>query len=228
MEQEELPLSLKDQFLISPLGQWAVLHQKLLLNVGTAVAAIAIFALVQTVRTPNVEGIRHVQETYAAWKAKPEDQELYCAFEQALKKAPNQQIASPSEIAQLLLNAGRVDEAQAMAKKSLMELRAISPHHAEFAEISLLIGRKSYQEALERSVSLKEKMQNQSSLTSHNLQRIAFLQQQLGNPAGELAAWKDLEEFATNNKTLQEKSLKGLGDQTIGFQSYVEERKKRL
>ncbi len=231
MEREELHLSWKDQFFISPLGQWIDQHRNLLMNVGTAVFVVVIWTLVQTTRSHNVDAIRQVNVAYSAWRAKTEDEQLYRNLEKSLDKMPSMRLAMRGEIAQLLLSSNRCDQAEKIAQGPMQELRSIAPLHAEFAEVSFLIGRKHYQEALERSVSLKEKMRDVSSvLACRNLLRIAMLQQQLGNSAGEMAAWKDWDEFMAlkNNKTLAEQALKGLGDQTVSFQSYVNERKTKL
>ncbi len=95
----------------------------------------------------------------------------------------------------------------------------IAPAYAEFADISFLISRKNYQEAMERSVSLKEAIEERSSvLYGKNLVRIAFLQQQLENKAGETSAWNELEEAM----------LQGLVPRESDFQAYLEERRKVL
>lgn len=71
-----------------------------------------------------------------------------------------------------------------------------SPEHASFSSISLLVEKGAYQEALQRSIRLKEQMgKEESYLYFHNLLRIAVLQKHLQNGPGELAAWKDCEEF---------------------------------
>jgi hypothetical protein len=231
MEKEELELSLMDQFIISPLGQWMSEHKNLLYNVATAVIVILAWGVIRISRAPDTESVRHVQEAYAAWKASPQDRSLYQALDKALEKTPSMRQAFRSEIAEIMLINGDADQAEEISKKSLQELRSVAPLFAEYAEISLHIGRKQYQDALEKSVTLKEKMTDQkSSLYFQNLLRIALLQEKVGNKAGEMAAWRDLEVFskAENNKTLQERTLKGLGDQTITFQSFIEERKKQL
>ncbi|MBF8262988.1 MAG: hypothetical protein HW387_653 [Parachlamydiales bacterium] len=228
MQRDEISLSLKDQFLLSSMGQWMSLHRSLLMNVGTVVLVALAWGVVKIARAPHLDAARHAQEAYAAWKAKPEDESLYQALDQAWTS--DLKNAMRADVAQTLMMAGRVDEAEKMAQESLIRLHSISPVHAEFAEISLIIAKKHYQEAVERSVSLKEKLPEHSVLYCQNLCRIAFLQQMLKNPAGEFVAWRELEQFANdeNNKTLAEHALKGLADQTVSFTSYIEERKKQL
>jgi hypothetical protein len=226
MERNEQRLSLMDQFFISPLGQWVSDHKNLLLNAGMVVVLVVGWVVFQAVRAPNFVAVQHLNESYAAWKAKPEDEALYRTFDNELTKIPAMRQALRSEVAQRLLSVNRVDEAEKKAQESLRELRLISPDHAEFAEISLLIGRKQYQIALERSVSLKERMKEKKIFYCQNLQRIAFLQQVLNNEAGEWSAWRDLEEFSQNNPSIAVRARKGLENQFVSFQSYIEERNK--
>ena len=225
---EEAHLSWKDQFLISPFGQWVDQHRNLLWNIGTVLLVLVIWGSIHLVRIRKGDSVRNVNAAIVAWKANMGDELLYHNVEKILDRSPRARLSIRSEMAQRLLSTGRCDEAEKWAKAPIQELRSIAPDHAEFAEISLLIGHKRYQEALERSVSLKEKLQGQQTvLVGRNLLRIAILHEQLGNKPGEIAAWKTWEEWieAENNKTLQVSTLKGLGDQTIGFQSFVNERK---
>lgn len=229
MDGNELQLSVKDRFLISPTGQWVVQHRNLLINIGTVVLVLLVWGLIKAARTPNVDALRRAQAAYAAWKAKPDDEDLYRLFEKSLAKAPSMRQALNGEIAQSLLVAGRMDAAEVMAKESIKELRPIAPHYAEFSEISLLIARKHYQEALEKSVSLKEKLSDKTPLYCQNLIRIAFLHQQIENPAGELAAWRDLEQSGLlDHQSALGFSIKGSEAFPVRLASYVEERKNLL
>ena len=226
--QRGLFLSWKDQFFISPLGQWMDEHRNILWNAGTVVLAVVIWSVIQISRSHDIDSARHVNDAYTAWKTKPDDEQLYRTLQKALDKTPSMRAALQSEIAQQLLCAGDCDEAEKWAKTPIKELQSIAPLYAEFSQISFLIKREHYQEALERSVSLKEKIASHGSvLASRNLLRIALIQQPIGNRAGEMAAWNDWEKWieTENNKTLRERSLKGLWDQTISFQSYINERK---
>lgn len=228
MEAEELHLSVKDRILISPAGQWAAQHRNLLINIGTVVLVLLVWGLIKAARTPNVDAFRRAQEAYAAWKAKPDDEDLYQLLEKSLAKAPAAKRVLGGEIAQSLLIAGRIDAAEEMAKESIWELRTIAPHYAEFSEISLLIKRKHYQEALEKSVSLKERLLDKTELYCQNLIRIAFLHQQLGNEAGELSAWRDLEQSGRTDLAALGFSIKAFKALPVHFTSYVEERKNLL
>jgi hypothetical protein len=221
MDQEEINLSWRDQFFISPAGQWVDQHRNFLLNIGLFVLIVMVWGIVKIAHTPNMDAIRHSEEAYTAWKANPADEQLFQTFIKALKKSPELRQKMSGDIAQALLVEGRIDEAEELAKSPLSELRSIAPEYAEFSEISFLIARKHYQEALEKSVSLKEKLSEQSRLWSQNLVRIAILQQQLGNSAGELAAWREFDR-------IDSPAGLALKEPSVHFQAYVAERKKTL
>jgi hypothetical protein len=228
MESEEIQLSYKDRFLISPTGQWVVQHRNLLINIGTVILVLLVWGLIKTTRTPNMDGLKRANDDFIAWKAKIDDEELYQAFEKSLAKAPEIKRVLGGEIAQSLLIANRIDDAEEMAKELMNELRSIAPHYAQFSEISLLIARKRYQEALEKSVSLKEILSERTQLYAQNLIRIACLHQQLGNAAGELAAWRDLEQSGIAESASLGFSVKASEVPAVRLQSYVDERKTKL
>jgi hypothetical protein len=82
---------------------------------------------------------------------------------------------------------------------------------------------------LEQSVALKESLEDKESvLYGVNLLRIAFLQQAIGNSAGELSGWQDWQEFSSvsERKLLVVKILQGFGSRASVFHSYLEERAK--
>lgn len=171
MNQEEPLLSLKDQFLLSSLGQWIVLHKKILINVGIVALSVLIFVAVKIAQRPSVRPLRPMNEE---------------------------------------------------------ELRRVAPLHAESAAVSAIVEKKAYQEALEKSVSLKERLPEKTILYGQNLLRIASLQKELNNSAGEFAAWVDFERFVDQNASLSDELLKSLGDQKANFFSYIEYRKSQL
>jgi len=224
MEGEELQLSLKDRLFVSPAGQWIYLHRNLLINVGIFVFLLIGWAVLRTVRAPNFDAICRAQTAYAAWKAKPDDDELYRQFEKALAAVPEMKHALGGEMAQSLLIAGKSEAAQKFCREPLKELRAIAPDYAEFSETSLLIAQKRWQEALEKSVSLKERLSATTHLYLQNAIRIASLQRQLNNPAGELAAWRDLEQAKSEDLALLGFSIKDPNVLPVHFASYLKER----
>jgi hypothetical protein len=128
------------------------------------------------------------------------------------------------ETAQTLLAAGKIEAAQACIGKSFQELSIVAPDYAAFSEITFLIAQQRYQEALERSVSLKERLSPETCLYSQNLIRIANLHRMLNNTAGELAAWHDFEQTNIIETARLGFSIPNLTAAPVLFASYIQER----
>jgi len=218
-------LTLLDQILLSPAGQWVSRNRKLF--VGSAlllVLAVGWWGVKSYRELDNEE--KPLEELFSAWKKDPSDKALFHSLQKRAQSIEGPHPIHP-QMAQVLLATGQCSEAEKIAKGSLEQLRKIAPEYAAFAEISFSISRHHYQEALERSVSLKEALKDKSSvLYGKNLIRIAFLQQQLDNRSGETAAWDELQEMICKNQEVS--ILQGLGTQNVDFQAYLAERKKVL
>jgi hypothetical protein len=100
--------------------------------------------------------------------------------------------------------------AASFSKATEQRIGDISPYYKQFSNCSLLIGEKKFDEALARSQSLKQSLDQdelfwkpKSEVVRHgvvlygyNLLRIASLQQMTGNVVGELAAWNEFKKAA--------------------------------
>ena len=208
---------MKEQLLL-----WVSYYWKRLI-VGAIAFCAALLLLFSQVIPSEESNIKKVEELFTAWKLHPEDAGRYRQLRLALKRS-----SLRADVAQLLLALDQAaGSASELALPMLKEFSAVSSLHAEYSNISLLIGDKHYQEALEKTVSLKEKLTPDSLLFACSLVRVAFLQQQLENRAGELAAWKDLEHFCKDNPSLADQALKGLGGRSSAH-SYIENRRREL
>ncbi|CCB92167.1 putative uncharacterized protein [Waddlia chondrophila 2032/99] len=116
-------------------------------------------------------------------------------------------------IAQLLIAKGLSEEASVYTER--VEKRTAStqnPVFKEFSNISLLIAQGNHQEALQRSLSLKEtllKKEEPPLLLPYTLIRIAMLYQGMGEKNLEALAWDEWQQYA------QEKSLQKPDTQTL-------------
>jgi hypothetical protein len=116
-------------------------------------------------------------EVYAEWRKKPDPQQTQ-KWKEVLRKTPSLRRAFRAELAQLLLVEGEHAAAARIAHGAIEELHAISPDHAEYARITLLIQQGLKEQALHRSLALQTRMQNKDSvLYRRNLLRIRSLQE---------------------------------------------------
>lgn len=212
-----------EEILMTPIGKWVLRNKNTL---SLAALALTLWFGWQGVHVLRSEAREEdsIEEKFSAWEKHPADEALYQSLKSSAKKLSGPHPIQ-ARIAQTLLSMGRAEEAELWARPSIEKLRKIDPAYAEFADISLAIVHKKPQEALERSVSLKEALEDKKSLLyGKNLVRIAFLQQLLGNRAGETAAWAELEELLEAQG--KGKILQGLAHRESDFQDYLDVRKK--
>ncbi len=191
---------------------------------------------------PSAKVYADAQAAFADWEASPEDDALYLKMKEAIRKVPAIEKKYEAVIVQKLLDSSKTEEALALANRSLTRSKSETPFHAAFGENSLLIERGAYQEALEKTVKLKEQMESSfdisllagerlvggSLLYAHNLMRIACLQQQLNNHPGEKAAWEELESFIQGGTPLGDLVRANFSEKRIDLANYIADRKKQL
>lgn len=137
-----------------------------------------------------------VKTLMAKWQESPADVQSFQKLLKCLDKGAKFLSHYEPYIAQTLIGQLSFAGAEKYVEKPIHYLRKESPEHAYFSEITLLIEKGLYQEALEKSIRLKEQMgKEESHLYFQNLLRIAVLQKQLKNGPGEMAAWNDCEDF---------------------------------
>lgn len=210
---------------------------------GALMASIAgvVLLIVYFQTAPGPEAYALAEEAVLKWK-KTEDDASYLDMRNALKKVPLLERKYSSLIAQKLFDRNRLSDALALAQQSLKSIAEDTPYHAAYGETSLLIEQGSYQQALEKAVTLKEQMKHQcdlerkegelpaagSLLFAHNLLRIACLQKELKNRPGEKAAWEDLESFLMGKDFLSRVVFDNFRDKGLDLAHYITERKKQL
>lgn len=132
-----------------------------------------------------------------------------------MAKYPELHAAYDAGLAQTLLNRSQVEEAQPYALASLKRVKTNHlTYYNEYAENTLLISQQHLKEALEKTLALQQKMQNDLELNesarsfgdelfAFNLLRIAMLQQELGNNVAERQAWQEWKNYAGLNGNAQ-------------------------
>lgn len=190
---------------------------------------------------PNSESYLVAENAVAKWESSG-DETSFLEMRRALQKVPELEEKYEATIAQKLFLTNRVPEALVLAHPSLKRLESEAPYHAHFGETTLLIEQGAYQDALERSLRLQEKMAREldwslfnedvfmggSILYVHNLLRIACLHKELGNKPGEKAAWEALEMFLQGKESLAHLVWNSFQEKGLDFSDYIAERKKQL
>jgi hypothetical protein len=218
-----------------------VLQNKRLLGAGMACFAGVLVLVVYFQTSPGTEAYAAAEASVAKWQEKADDAS-YIEMRNALRQVPTLEKKYGSVIAQKLFQRNRLADALSLAHKSIHQIEEDAPFHAAYGSTTLLIEQGAFQDALERSVSLKEKMQHQcdldqqigrqpvggSLLYAHNLLRIASLQKELKNKPGEKAAWDELEQFLRTKESLSHLVFANFRDKGLDLSHYIAERRKQL
>jgi len=217
------------------------LKKKEWLTSGAAFVAGVVVLVIYFQSGPKAPAYAQAEKAFTKWETSPQDETLFLEMKKALKKTPSLNEKYEAPIAQALLNGEKIKEALVLARTPLESLREEAPFHALYAETSLLIEQGIYQEALEKAVSLKERMNQDcnldrlaaelvggSLLYAHNLLRIAFLQKELKNKPGEKAAWEEVEAFLGREGPVAEMIFGTFQEKGATLSAYIAERKKQL
>ena len=123
---------------------------------------------------------------------------------ESIEKYPELQAQYDPYIAQFFLAMAEPNQGAPFIERTLR--RTEQPYYSDYSRTSLKISHKNYQQALEDSLKLKEKLENDLSydvtskqhyclLFAFNLLRIAILHQQLDHRKQELETWKLIEHY---------------------------------
>lgn len=150
------------------------------------------------------------EEALAKWEEHPDKEEgSFLTLIRFLESHPRLAQSYQAIIGQTLLLTRQTDKALPYCQHALE--RVPPSHYRHFAQTSLAIAQKKWQQALEEACSLKEALLQDTSfwqdaqggnrfgsaLFAFNLLRIALLEQQLGNREGERVAWAELKKFSS-------------------------------
>ncbi len=212
-------------------------EQKKQIAVGSSAVIAGIAILIAYFQSgPNAVSYAKAQTAFSEWEASPLDDQLYKNMKEAIRTVPALEKRFEASIAQTLLSTEKVNEALAMANRSLNRVKEEAPFHVAYAQTTLLIEQGNFQKALENTVALKEQMgpsylseeKGGALLYFHNLLRIACLQQELKNRPGEKAAWEELEHLLQTHKPLSDVILSNFSENKVGLLQYINDRKKSL
>jgi len=144
-------------------------------------------------------------------------------------------------IAQILINEGRIKEAEPFAHSALKRTQKDDlRHYADFAQTTLLIGEKKFDEALANTEALTQTMTESSqghtlakqsfgeTLFAFNLLRLAMLDQKTGATEKELKTWEIWESFRKNYPATYERVIRQFEVHKISLADYIDARQKIL
>lgn len=131
-------------------------------------------------------------------------------FKKLMNNHPELHAIYDGALAQTLLNRGQVEEAIPFAEATLARTRVNHlAFYQDFAETTLLISTKKYEEALKNAIALQDKMNEAINSTENqqersfseelfavNLFRIGMLQQQLNDKLAEQQTWLLWKQYA--------------------------------
>lgn len=176
---------------------------------------------------PDATAYVNAENAFAKWEAAPENERLYQAMHKAMQQAGG--LKHEPVIAEHLFAAGKIQEGLVIAAKTLERVKEEAPYHSSYGETSLLIEQGNFQRALERAVSLKVQLENEKGLLyAYNLLRIACLQQELKNNAGEKAGLEELESYLQSDARTKEVFLESFSESALDLNQYIAERKRVL
>lgn len=209
--------------------------REMIIGTSSVLAGITIL-IVYFQSGPNASTYAKAQSAFQEWQLAPEDEKLYKIMREAILPVPDLQRKYEPVIAQKLLDTHKIDQALAVAGRSLQRVKKEVPLHAAYGETSLLIEQGNFQKALENAVALKEQMGTAylselkagSVLYVHNLLRIACLQQRLQNRPGEKSAWDELDAVLRSQSPVSDLVLSSFTEKKIDLVHYIAERKKHL
>lgn len=136
-------------------------------------------------------------------------------------------------IAQSLLIQNQPSQAKSYAEATFERTAQdeINPYHA-YSQTSLLIGEGQFEQALQQTLQLKEKLDQAAIAKSDplylvNLIRMAMLYQQLNQPEQERQAWNELQQYSATLDALNVVN-QIFKEGNASLQPYIEERKRDL
>lgn len=207
----------KSMFDAEMVSQWLALHLNNILY-GIAAALVLIFAVYffafRSSQLSEKEYQKAANDFAIFSRASSTDSaaqaEALKSLQAVMAQHPDLQAAYAGAIAQTLINRGDINGALPLVQQTLGRTSADDlTSYQEYSQTTLLILQEKYAEALKKAQALQSLMENEiktigtweersfsPELFPLNLFRIAMLQQQLGDKAGEKATWKLWNQYA--------------------------------
>lgn len=203
---EKVPFG-KFGFIHRSTSDWIRENMNSIIAIGVGLLAISGWTIYQW-NSGSPGDYLTAEKTFNEWTGDRNDKLI--KLQKLLKQHPELHAKYDGRIAQKLLLNSQEGLAASFSRATHKRIGPFSPYYAQFSNCSLLIGEKKFDEALSQSLALKlsldqdqhfwmtksEIVKHGAMLYGYNLLRIAFLEQMVGNSAGELAAWKEFQREA--------------------------------
>ena len=151
--------------------------------------------------------------------------EAFEKLEIALSHHPELETKFGALIADKFIGQNEGDKAQPFAQNVFSRVLKQTPEHTAFAEGSLLIAKGNFRDALSRSISLKDRLGENTLLYGFNLVRIASLYRALELRDQEIASLEDLERFMQRNISIKEILNECFCEGELTLVDYISQRK---
>lgn len=151
--------------------------------------------------------------------------EAFEKLEAALRHHPELETKFGVLIADKFIGQSEGDKAQPFAESVFNRVLKQTPEHTAFAESSLLIAKGNFREALSQSISLKNRLNENTLLYGFNLVRIASLYRALELRDQEIASLDDLERFMQQNQGVKEILNECFCEGDLTLVDYITQRK---
>lgn len=239
---------------------WVSAYAKnIILGIAAILAAIVIFFTFSNRQTSKAEQeyLQAASDFALFTKAVevqhgPAVKEAYVRLQALMSKHPELHAAYDGALGQTFLNRNEAEAALPYVNATLARTASDAlPLYAKFAGTTLLIAEKQYAKALQEAIALQQAMNDEAAqipntldrsfgdeLFALNLLRIAVLQQQLGDHAGESKTWQEWKQYAgldKNNSNALKVSpvafryaIQQLAIGSISLPDYIAHREKEL
>lgn len=227
-----------------PMMQWIEKNGKTLLIalLGLIAALFIIYRMSSNSNAKADADYNDAAQQYAIYQ-KSDDKEALDKLQAILARRPELHPKYDGLIAQLLINRSQPQLAEPYANSIFKRVSTDHvPHYEEFAAITLVISKGDFESALQQSKELKQKLLKDATtsqqtrsfgdmLFAYNLLRIAMLEQKVGTPEGERAAWSEWKSYAnasTNSASIKAASFYTLdslfGEGSLSLNNYIKTR----
>lgn len=203
---EKVPFG-KFGFIHKSASDWMHERRNTIIVVGIGILTLAIWTFYKW-NSGSTRDYTIAEKTFNEWSG--DINEKFVQLQKILKHHPELHAKYDGVMAQKLLISSHQGLAASLSQATQKRIGELSPHYALFSKCSLVIGEKKFDEALQQAKALKETLQQDENfwkstsevvkhgtlLYGYTLLRIAFLEQKMGNPSGEKAAWNEFKKEA--------------------------------